>query len=132
MVKLRSEICGVDDRQSSPALNEHGRWKGTTCERAKLGDRLAVTGDREGLASSHAIEDITAAVPKFPNRNLAHGRIVSPVRLETAVSRSVCLRKQVIFIQQLTTSFCQRAIVILAKPLVINGLAIPECRENSR
>jgi hypothetical protein len=82
VVKLRSESCGIDDRQSSPALNEHCGWKGTTRQRAKLGDRLAVPGYREGLASGHTIEDVTATVPKFPHRDLAHPRIVSPVRLK--------------------------------------------------
>jgi len=31
VVKVRSEFGRIDDRHSSPALNEHCGWKGTTC-----------------------------------------------------------------------------------------------------
>lgn len=40
-------------------------------------------------ASSHSIEDVTATVPKFPDSNLAHDEIVSPVRLRNKPSSSV-------------------------------------------
>lgn len=74
------QSCGIDGRQATPALNEHSGGQRTTRKRAELGDRLAVAGYRERFAASHAIEDLTATVAKFPDSNLAHSDIVSPVR----------------------------------------------------
>ena len=82
MVKVRSQSSRIDGGQSSPALNQYRGWNRTASERAQFGDRLPVAGHGERFASCDTIENVTPAVPKFPDRNLtrSHSFFVSPVR----------------------------------------------------
>lgn len=80
MIEIGPQQLRVDGWQTTPPLQQRGRRQTTTHERAQLGDRMPIHGDRERLAASDALQHPAAVVAELAHGNVVHHLSVSRVR----------------------------------------------------